>query len=401
VGSGLAGIWNDMNEPATGSIDPLAMRFDRGRDSHERWHNQYALLMAMGTTEGLRAAMPDRRTFVLSRAGFAGIQRYAANWMGDNLSRWDHLRLSVAMACGLGLSGQPFVGADVGGFMGNANAELCVRWTQYGALTPFFRNHSGIGNVDQYAWSWGVVAESQIRAAIELRYRLLPYLYAAFLESSRTGAPVQRPLVFDHQDDATVLDVDDEYLLGRDLLVAPVMEPGMTARQVYLPEGGWVDWYDDTVHAGERFIIASTPMDRIPLYARAGSVVPMWQEAPASTWGHRPLTLELHVFVPDVDGTHVSEVQEDDGLTLAAASGAFVRTTVRVSLEGDRLTVAATVTGSGFAGFERSGARLVLHGRPPPRTASLDGEALLTEPGRALTVEVPHTRDFTYEAVLS
>ena len=156
VASGLAGIWNDMNEPATGSIDPLAMRFDRGRDSHERWHNQYALLMAMGTTEGLRAAAPDRRTFVLSRAGFAGIQRYAANWMGDNFSRWDHLRLSVAMACGLGLSGQPFVGADVGGFMGNANAELCVRWTQYGALTPFFRNHSGIGNVDQYAWSWGV-----------------------------------------------------------------------------------------------------------------------------------------------------------------------------------------------------------------------------------------------------
>ena len=264
------------------------MRFDRGRDSHERWHNQYALLMAMGTTEGLRAAMPDRRTFVLSRAGFAGIQRYAANWMGDNLSRWDHLRLSVAMACGLGLSGQPFVGADVGGFMGNANAELCVRWTQYGALTPFFRNHSGIGNVDQYAWSWGDAVESQVRSAIELRYRLLPYLYSAFLESSRTGAPVQRPLVFDHQDDATVLELDDEYLLGRDLLVAPVMEPGMTARQVYLPRGEWHDWHTGEVHAGGAFVIAPTPMDRIPLYARAGSVVPMWPEAPASTSGHRP-----------------------------------------------------------------------------------------------------------------
>src|SRR5688572_4437063 len=338
------------------------MRFDRGRDSHERWHNQYALLMAMGTTEGLRAAMPDRRTFVLSRAGFAGIQRYAANWMGDNLSRWDHLRLSVAMACGLGLSGQPFVGADVGGFMGNANAELCVRWTQYGALTPFFRNHSGIGNVDQYAWSWGAPAESQIREAIELRYRLLPYLYGAFLESSRTGAPVQRPLVFDHQDDATVLELDDEYLLGRDLLVAPVMEPGMTARQVYLPSGGWVDWYDDTVLTGGRFVIASTPMDRIPLYARAGSVVPMWPEAPASTSGHRPTTLELHVFVPHVDGTHESEVQEDDGLSLDAQNGAFVRTTVRVSRVGDRLTVWATVDGDGYNDFARTGVRLVFHG---------------------------------------
>ena len=315
------------------------MRFDRGRDSHERWHNQYALLMAMGTTEGLRAAMPDRRTFVLSRAGFAGIQRYAANWMGDNFSRWDHLRLSVAMACGLGLSGQPFVGADVGGFMGNANAELCVRWTQYGALTPFFRNHSGIGNVDQYAWSWGVPAESQIRAAIELRYRLLPYLYAAFLESSRTGAPVQRPLVFDHQDDATVLELDDEYLLGRDLLVAPVMEPGMTARQVYLPAGGWVDWYDDTVHAGGSSSSRSTPMDRIPLYARAGSVVAdvaggagVDVGAPAANAGAARLRAgrRRHPRVRGAGGRR---------LTLAADSGAFVRTTVRVTLDGDRLTV--------------------------------------------------------------
>ena len=401
VASGLAGIWNDMNEPATGSIDPLAMRFDRGRDSHERWHNQYALLMAMGTTEGLRAAAPDRRTFVLSRAGFAGIQRYAANWMGDNFSRWDHLRLSVAMACGLGLSGQPFVGADVGGFMGNANAELCVRWTQYGALTPFFRNHSGIGNVDQYAWSWGVPAESQIREAIELRYRLLPYLYGAFLESSRTGAPVQRPLVFDHQDDATVLDLDDEYLLGRDLLVAPVMEPGMTARQVYLPSGGWVDWYDDTLLTGGRFVIASTPMDRIPLYARAGSVVPMWPEAPESTSGHRPLTLELHVFVPDVDGTHLSEVQEDDGLTLAADSGAIVRTTVRVSRDGDRLTVATTVAGSGFDDFARTGLRLVIHGAGLAEVR-LDGEPVaMDSAGLRSTLDVSHTRDFTCEALLA
>ena len=144
-----------MNEPATGNIDPRAMRFNRGRDSHERYHNQYALLMAMGTTQGLLAAMPDRRTFVLSRAGFAGIQRYAANWMGDNLSRWDHLWVSIPMGTGLGLSGQAFVGADIGGFAGNSNAELFLRWMQYGALTPFCRNHSEIGNVDQYAWAWG------------------------------------------------------------------------------------------------------------------------------------------------------------------------------------------------------------------------------------------------------
>src|SRR3954453_5660200 len=192
VRSGLAGIWNDMNEPATGNIPPGRMRFDRGRASHERYHNQYALLMAMGTVAGLREAMPDLRTFVLSRAGFAGIQRVAANWMGDNLARWDHLWLSIPMATGFGISGQPFVGADVGGFRGHTNPELFLRWMQMGALTPFFRNHSERGNIDQYAWAWGETVLAGARAAIELRYRLLPYVYAAFIRATATGAPHPR-----------------------------------------------------------------------------------------------------------------------------------------------------------------------------------------------------------------
>ncbi|HZA32052.1 MAG TPA: TIM-barrel domain-containing protein, partial [Propionibacteriaceae bacterium] len=207
VESGLAGIWNDMNEPATGKIPPIRMLFGRGQYSHEHYRNQYALLMAMATTAGLRKQMPELRTFVLSRAGFAGIQRYAANWMGDNQSRWDHLWLSIPMGNGFGISGQAFVGADIGGFQGNANAELFLRWMQYGVLTPFCRNHSEIGNVDQYAWAWGDVIEGYVRSAISLRYRLLPYLYACFLSAAETGAPVQRPMIFDHQYDATLRDL--------------------------------------------------------------------------------------------------------------------------------------------------------------------------------------------------
>src|SRR4051794_23730457 len=218
VASGLAGIWNDMNEPATGDIPPERMLFDRGRASHARYHNQYALLMAMGTVAGLRAAHPENRTFVLSRAGFAGIQRVAANWMGDNLARWDHLWLSIPMATGFGISGQPFVGADVGGFRGHTNAELFLRWMQMGTLTPFCRNHSELDSIDQYAWAWGESVLSGARTAIELRYRLLPYIYAAFVRASETGEPVQRPLVFDYQDDPLTRDLSDEYLFGRDLL---------------------------------------------------------------------------------------------------------------------------------------------------------------------------------------
>ena len=380
VRSGLDGIWNDMNEPATGNIDPLRMRFNHGTESHERYHNQYALLMAMGTTKGLLDAMPDLRTFVLSRAGFAGIQRYAANWMGDNMSRWDHLWLSIPMAAGFGISGQAFVGADIGGFAGNSNAELYLRWMQYGVLTPFCRNHSEIGNVDQYAWAWGDVVQNLVRESLRLRYRLMPYIYAAFLQASQTGAPVQRPMVFDHQDDPMVRDLDDQYLFGPDLLVAPVTEPGQTARQVYLPRGEWYDWHSGTRHEGLRFLLVDTPMEHIPVFARAGAVIPMWPEAPASTAGYHPSVVELHLFVPSVDGEHVSVFQEDDGLTFAATEGQCYRTTLTVQRTGDRVTVRADVEGEGYAEFAREELRLVVHGASPNEVTH-DGSPVRPEEG--------------------
>jgi alpha-glucosidase len=394
VRSGLAGIWNDMNEPATGAIAPDRMRFGKGAYPHERYHNQYALLMAMGTTAGLLDAMPGRRTFVLSRAGFAGIQRYAANWMGDNQARWDHLWLSMPMAMGLGLSGQPFIGADIGGFQGDSNAELFLRWMQYGTLTPFCRNHSEIGYVDQYVWSWGEPIQDLARAAIELRYRLLPYIYAAFLRAAETGAPVQRPLLYDYQYDATVRDIDDEYLLGPDLLVAPVISAGVTARHVYLPAGGWYDWHTDQAHSGGIFLLAETPLDRIPIFARAGAVIPMWPEAPASTDGFHPDVVELHLFVPTVAGTSRSFMQEDDGLTFAAAEGARYRTSFEVTRTGDRIRLRADVEGDGYPEFARQAFHIIVHGARPTSVELEDGPVrlrdgrfVLPNAGEGFTVE--------------
>ena len=383
---GLAGIWNDMNEPSTGNIPATGMRFDRGKSSHERYHNQYGLLMAMGTTKGLLDAAPGRRPFVLSRAGFAGIQRYAANWMGDNQSRWDHLWLSIAMGAGFGVSGQAFVGADIGGFAGNSNAELFLRWMQYGTLTPFCRNHSEIGNVDQYAWAFGEVIQDHVRIAIKLRYRLLPYLYACFLEASETGAPVQRPLVFDHQYDATVRDIDDQYLLGSDLLIAPVVGPGVTGRQVYLPAGDWYDWHSGELVGAQRFLTVTTPLDRIPIYARGGAVIPMWPEAPDSTHDYHPAVMELHLFVPVSDGVYDSMVQEDDGLTLAASRGARYRTTFAVERAAGQLTVRAEVSGDGYPEFRRERFVLVLHGAAPD-TGQLDDDVINGTNGR---FEIPN-----------
>jgi alpha-glucosidase len=338
------------------------MRFGGGKYPHERYHNQYGFLMAMATTAGLMNAMPGRRTFVLTRAAFAGIQRYAASWLGDNQSRWDHLRVSLPMAMGFGVSGQPFVGADVGGFQGSCNAELFLRWMQYGTLTPFCRNHSEIGNVDQYPWAWGDVIQDLVREAVRLRYRLLPYLYAAFIHASRTGAPVQRPLVFDYQYDPTVRDIDDECLLGPDLLVAPVLAAGATARNVYLPPGGWYDWHTDELLPGRRYVLAATPVERIPIYARAGAVVPMWPHAPASTAGYHPSAIELHLFVPDAEGTYLSFLQEDDGLTFAAMEGACYRTTFQVARASNHVTLRADVVGGGYPEFARNAFHLVVHG---------------------------------------
>ncbi len=399
VATGVAGIWNDMNEPATGDVEPFAMRFDRdGEDhAHERFHNQYALLMAMGTAEGLSAAQPDLRTFILSRAGSAGIQRYAAQWLGDNCSNWDHLEMSVPMTLAMGISGQPFIGTDIPGFVSTPSPELASRWIQYGALTPFCRNHNHWGEPDQYPWSFGPEVEEVYRKALDLRYRLLPYIYSAFVQASESGDPVARPLVYDFQQDRRARETEDAYLLGEALLVAPVCEPGSRARRVYLPEGTWIDWHTEERYTGGRFITAKAPLDRIPVFARGGYIIPSYASAPESTMGHAPELLVLHVFVPDEDGEFLSELQEDDGVTLAFSRGAHHRTAFRLTRRGTALSVSAAVTGSGFAEFRRHTLRFVFHGFSG-REVTINGRALRVENG---VVELENrAEDFTLSLVL-
>ena len=383
VEGGVAGIWNDMNEPATGDVEPFSMRFDRdgANHPHERFHNQYALLMAMSTHEGLTRQNANARPFILSRAGFAGIQRYAAQWLGDNASDWDNLRTSIPMAMGMGVSGQPFIGADIPGFSANPTPELAVRWMQYGTMTPFCRCHNEAGERDQYPWSFGQGVERRNRAAIELRYRLLPYIYSAFVDASQTGKPIQRPLVYEFQDDRHVRETDDAYLFGDALLVAPVLEPGQTARHVYLPKGTWVDWHTGELHAGGQFITSAAPLDRIPIFARGGRIIPAYATAPCSTMGHYPDLLELHVIVPGEDGESRSQLDEDDGISNAYAEGHFLRTTFVVSRKGNRLRVAASVTGSGFPEFRRKHFRVVFHGAVVERV-ELDGVETRADEGR-------------------
>jgi alpha-glucosidase len=364
LSQGIAGIWNDMNEPATGDVEPFSMRFDRdGHNySHERFHNQYGLLMAMSTVEGYKRFDPNTRPFILSRAGFAGIQRYAAQWLGDNYSDWEHLDMSLPMATGLGLSGQPFIGADIPGFAGTPNPEMAVRWFQYGTLTPFSRCHAIMGEPDQYPWSFGGAVEKIVRESLDLRYKILPYLYAKFWDANETGAPIQRPLLFDFQHDATARETDDEFLLGDSLLVAPVLKPGQVARSVYLPKGTWYDWHTGVAHPGESYISAQAPLERIPLFARGGSVIACHAKALKSTAEHQAPELELHVFVPADDGEFRSSLHEDDGKTKAHEKGAFLRTVFVTTRKGKELRLRASVTGQGYAEHQRRSFTLVLHG---------------------------------------
>jgi alpha-glucosidase len=274
---GVAGIWNDMNEPAvfdsaTGTF-PLDVRHDAdGRATdHREVHNLYGMLMSRATHEGLLALRPSARPFVLTRATFAGGQRWAAVWPGDNVSTWSHLRGTVPLLLGLSLSGFPFVGSDVGGFVGGATAELYTRGLQSAVFTPFLRTHTAFGNPDQDPWSYGTRHEEANRKAIELRYELLPHVYTVMEEASRTGVPAMRPLLLDHPEDPRTWGRDDEFLLGRDLLVAPVLREGAERRRAYLPKGAWWELERDVRHEGGRDVSVPVSLDTLPVFVREGA----------------------------------------------------------------------------------------------------------------------------------
>lgn len=375
IEEGVAGIWNDMNEPATGAIPHSDMRFageDNGNHPHERFHNEYALLMAQGTVEGMKKAKLDLRTFVLSRAGSAGIQRYAANWMGDNASRWEHLQMSLPMAMGLGLSGQPFVGADIGGFVEPTHAELFIRWIQCAALTPFCRNHNDDA-VDQYVWSFGKNVQQISEKFIKLRYRLLPYIYSQFVKSTESGCPVQRPLLFDFQEDPACRQIDDQYMFGDDILVAPILKADAKSRNLYLPQGEWYCLESETFYHGEQWISVNAEIDILPWFIKCGSVVPMLKNIPNSTMNIDASTLTFLCAIPEAEGSYKSQLIEDDGLTFAYQKDQQLKTSFTLTVNAKELELESKTSGIGFTEFKRDKIELELF-TPKESHLEIDGK---------------------------
>ncbi|MFZ5925474.1 MAG: glycoside hydrolase family 31 protein [Bacillota bacterium] len=326
--AGVRGIWNDMNEPScfdtpTKTMATQALHGEPGDEvPHSVVHNAYANLMSEATCEAFRQLLPGVRPFVISRAGCAGIQRHACVWTGDNSSWWEHLLMAVPMCLNLGMSGVSFVGTDVGGFLFDSDPELVTRWTQLGAFTPLFRNHSAIGTRPQEPFVLGEPYESICRSFIKLRYRLLPYIYSLVRESSIKGVPVMRPMVLEFPDDEKAHTIFDQFMLGPDILVAPVYQPGADCRKIYLPAGEWLDFYTGETLGGGRNVLADAPLERIPLFYRRGAIVPYGREM--SFVGEIPQALDLVDVCPSEGSpARAFELYLDDGETTGYRSGKF------------------------------------------------------------------------------
>src|ERR1051325_7619795 len=376
--NGIAGIWNDMNEPAdfvdqTGKNQRDVVSFDEGENStHAKNRNVFALLMARATYEGLARLQPDRRSFVVTRAGYAGIQRYPTMGNGDTLSTWDALALNVPMFTTLGLSGEPFVGSVVGGFIGRANGEFLVRSYQIGFLAPFFRNHHAVDGYDQEPWRFGQYYEDIIRKYLKLRYRLLPFLYTTLEAAHRTGTPLFRPLVLNYQDDPNTYNLDDEFMIGDDLLVAPIVRPDVTSRLVYLPRGSWYDFWTNKKYAGGTMIRVEAPLETVPMFVRGGAIIPMGPDL--KFVGEKPVDPITFAIYPDEKGSASTTLYEDDGISPAYLSGKFSRTLVSINRAGN--TYVANL--SGREGSYNPGARrfdFVIKGTAKSATINDDGRA--------------------------
>ena len=337
LATGIDGVWIDFNEPSIvfplGTPTPEDLMHVGGGglppDTHARYHNAYGMLMSQATHEGMKQARPDKRPFLLSRSNYVGGQRYAAMWTGDNSATWDHLYWSVTMTLNMGLSGQPFAGPDIGGFFKTPTPELYAHWIGVGALFPFSRTHTIQLSPDQEPWSFGPDVEAISRAAIERRYRLLPYLYTLFRESSLNGLPIWRPLFFADPIDPALRTEDHAFLLGSDVLVVPVLTQD-DSHEISLPSGIWRDF----TLVGED--PATTP--ELPVLSlRGGAIIPVGRVVQNTTQLLlEPLTLVVSL---DAEGHAEGVLYEDDGEGYDYEEGDYLFTTYVAMRAGDQVVV--------------------------------------------------------------
>ncbi len=349
--NGFPGAWLDMNDPATGTVTPTDMLFNKGKDSHYTFHNQYALGMARASRDGFEQAWPEQRPFLLSRSAFTGMSKYAALWTGDNMSSYHYLRNCIAVSLNLSLSGIPFNGPDIGGFAGDTTPQLLTDWTKACFLFPFCRNHSMIGTKDQEPWAFGMPTMRILKHYIQLRYKLRPYLYNLFIQQEEEGESILRPLLYHFADTAEMpLDtIDDQFMVGPSILQAPILDEQQRTRDVVLP--GRHRWYSalDAAWRKPGRLTGVKPGDReTPVYFRENSILPMAPGLPTDN-EFNPREIEFHVFLTrSSDEPAVLSYQYDDGKTFEYREGKRSSLLVTGSVHARKLALSTEQVMSGY-----------------------------------------------------
>jgi alpha-glucosidase len=366
---GVSGFWNDMNEPAVfrypGKTMPLDVvhRLDDGTTlDHRAIHNVFGMQNARATYEGLRKLQPDERPFVLTRAAFAGAQRYAATWTGDNLATWNHLSMSTPTLLSMGVSGYPLVGDDIGGFGSSPPADLLTRWYEVGAFNPIYRNHAAKGTADHEPWANGPEHEAIRKKYIEMRYRLLPYIYTLTEETTRTGLPMMRPVFLEYPQSQEFYGDDHDFLFGPDLFVSPVVSETIDAQGIALPPGEWFDFWTSEKHTAQDKINLHPRLDELPLYVRAGAILPM-QPVVQSTSETPDGPLQLRAYLPtSTSSTDCrGSLYQDDGHTFAYQKGEFLRVNYSCRVLPGSVTLTSNVEKNAFQPWWKN-AELTLYG---------------------------------------
>ncbi len=306
IDMGVGGWWADLNEPED---HPQDMIHYAGPAS--KVHNIFALEMMRSIKLAYEQHAPDKRLFIMSRSGWAGMQRYGAGtWSGDVETSWEALSKQIALGLNMGLVGVPYWNTDIGGFIGESvSSELFIRWLQFGAFTPIMRPHGF--HAEREPWSFGEEAEIIITEIIKLRYQMIPYLYTLAYEAYEKGLPIMRPLVMYYPDNPVVTNITDQYLFGKDLLVAPILKKGERERTVYLPEGNWYNFWTCEKIYGNQFINVEAPLEQIPIFVKADAILPI---LPVRNYIDEKEWSELNLLIyPETNSEYL--LYEDDGET--------------------------------------------------------------------------------------
>ncbi|HFE9681675.1 TPA: TIM-barrel domain-containing protein [Clostridium perfringens] len=328
---GMDGIWNDMNEPCVFNNDHKTMletclhNSDNGVIEHKEFHNRYGFEMSRCSKEAQEELHPNERGFSMTRATYAGGQRYSSVWTGDNMSLWSQMRMSISMNANLGISGFSFVGNDVSGFGLDSSEELFIRWMEMGPFISIFRNHSNMYTRRQEPWAFGPRAEKIAKKSIELRYELLPYIYDLYYISHKEGLPIFRPMIMEYEKDMNLLNMREQFMLGENMIVAPVLYEGERSKTVYLPKGSWFNYFTREKLQGGKWYKLPCELDEILVFVKEGSIIPTYNKKFRNV-KERPKNILLKVFGENAKGFHYN----DDGHTMEYLEGKYTYMDIKV-----------------------------------------------------------------------